>query len=157
MVKGYEEEGAPRLKRFLPRLHGQEEEARKLTLAAGLYDWVHEDGPGDVFASMKSVTRAQFGDFVKGELVDNCVFMKRVEDSRRGRYAFDHGVWAIRGFRGEPQYRYFGVFPLTNWFLALTKDDRGSEPPRICRRPQLLRDWSHDESQDNREVFLRGA
>jgi hypothetical protein len=32
-----------------------------------------------------------------------------------------------------------------------------SEPSRICRRLPLLRDWSHDESQDNREVFLRGA
>ena len=35
---------------------------------------------------------------------------------------------------------------------------RGSSaPPRVCRRLQLLRDWSHDESEDIPEVLRRGA
>src|SRR5262245_39352763 len=32
-----------------------------------------------------------------------------------------------------------------------------SEQPRICRRLQILRDWSYDESQDIPEVLGRGA
>ena len=32
-----------------------------------------------------------------------------------------------------------------------------AEPPRVFQRLQLLRDWSHDESQDIPEVFRRSA
>ncbi len=32
-----------------------------------------------------------------------------------------------------------------------------TEPPRVCRRLQLLRDWSHDESEGIAEVFAGGA
>jgi hypothetical protein len=31
------------------------------------------------------------------------------------------------------------------------------EPPRVCRRLQILRDWSHGESQDFPEVLSGGA
>ncbi|MGH3085214.1 MAG: hypothetical protein ACRDNP_14405, partial [Gaiellaceae bacterium] len=33
----------------------------------------------------------------------------------------------------------------------------GGEPRQVCRRLQILRDWSHGESQDVPEVLGRGA
>ena len=33
----------------------------------------------------------------------------------------------------------------------------GFEPPRVCRRLQLLRDWSHDERIKSTEILAGGA
>jgi hypothetical protein len=53
----------------------------------------------------------------------------------------------------------FGLGAMDYVRNTITLDDSAAafEPPRICRRLQLLRDWSHDESPDNYKVFLRGA
>jgi CBS-domain-containing membrane protein len=40
------------------------------------------------------------------------------------------------------------------WWFRVFAD---SEPLRVCRRLQILRDWSYDESQDIPKVLGRGA
>jgi acyl-coenzyme A thioesterase PaaI-like protein len=44
--------------------------------------------------------------------------------------------------------------------LAMSTNDRvpkGTEPARVCRRLQLLREWSHDERIDTSEILAGGT
>ena len=108
--------------RFRPTLRGGEREARKLTTVHELHEWLYtEDGIG--MPRLKANIRAHLGVFVRGEPIDDLDFMKRVEDRRRRASRFSHGVWSISP-RFNPQYRLFGYFAITDWFVALTKSSR---------------------------------
>lgn len=114
----------PKLIRFVPRLRGLEKQRRMLTMVPDLYDWVTKPVKGEALAHIKSNARVHFGQFVKGELIDDCRFMKRVEDRRLTPPDFDHHVWSISPRFGDPQYRFFGTFVTKDWFLAVSKQDR---------------------------------
>jgi hypothetical protein len=120
----YEAAQPPMLVRFVPRLRGKETERRKLTVMPDLYRWMSEPVKGANLSSTKANARVHLGQFVKGEPIDDCRFMKRVEDRRLTPPDFDHEVWSISPRFGDPQYRFFGAFVTKDWFLAVSKQDR---------------------------------
>src|ERR1700733_5808122 len=121
-LMAYEAEQPPRLIRFLPRLIGVERERRKITMTPDLHEWLHK--PARSLTEIKAAARAHFGQLVKGEPIDDCRFMKRVEDRRITPPDFSHDVWWISPRFSDPQFRFFGTFVRRDWFLATSKQDR---------------------------------
>jgi hypothetical protein len=112
------------LRRFTPRFRGNESERRKLSIEAGIYDWLHDETGTDAMQEMRAQARANCSAFVRGLDVDDCDFIKRVEDRRLNPSTFDAGVWAL-SIRFDPQHRLFGFFAITDWFVVLSSQDRG--------------------------------
>jgi len=143
----YEAESPPKLRRFVPRLVGHERDHRKMTLVPDLYEWIMRPVVGRALNQVKAQARVHFGQFVKGEQVDDCHFMKRVEDRRRNPPDFSHEVWAISPRFDPPQYRFFGVFVTQNWFLGCTKQSRDwldqHENRWHAEIDRTLRIWNH--------------
>ena len=111
-----------RLCKFLPPFKGRESEVRKLSIASEMHVWLYEQEPNPAMR-IKDAIRAHFGEFVRGEPVDDLDYMKRVEDRRRHPVSFSHGVWAISP-RFKPQFRFFGFFAIAGWFIALNRQRR---------------------------------
>jgi len=116
-------EKARRLWRFRPLLRGSEDEVRKLSVADDVHSWLYKDDGQSAIVKTKGSIKAHFGEFVRGESIDDRHFMKRVEDRRHIPPTFSHGVWAISP-RFNPQYRFFGLFAITDWFVILNKQSR---------------------------------
>lgn len=87
-----------------------------------VHRWLHHDHPPPTMRT-KDAIRAHLAEFVRGEPVDDLDFMKRVEDRRISPPTFSHGVWAISP-RFKPQFRFFGLFAITGWFVALNRQSR---------------------------------
>jgi hypothetical protein len=134
----------PRLRRFAPTFRGGERERRMMTAVPELSDWLHGPVTSGATAKAKAAARTHFGQFVKGEKIDDLDFMKRIEDRRRRPYDMSHQVWALCP-RFIPQYRYFGVFVTRDVFLVCTKQSRdalGEHPNRWHRElEKTLRVW----------------
>jgi hypothetical protein len=120
----HEADQPPKLVRFRPRLIGSEKEQRKVSMTTDLHEWLMKPVKSKTLLEIKARARAHFGQFVKGEYVDDLYFMKRVEDRRMTPFDFSHEVWSVSPRFGEPQYRFFGAFVTQDWFLAICKQDR---------------------------------
>ena len=117
-------ETASRLMRFTPRLVGRERERRKVTMVPEVHAWIFKPVVGEALAKVKAQSRAHFGEFVKGNEIDDLNFVKRVEDRRQSPPSFAHEVWSVSPRFDPPQYRYFGLFVTQDWFLVCTKRER---------------------------------
>jgi hypothetical protein len=121
-LQGHEAAVPPRLIRFRPTFVGAEREIRYVSMVSTIHAWLHAPAKSLRIQQLKAAARAHFGEFVKENQVNDCQFMKQIED-RRGGPRFSHGVWSFRP-RFEPQHRFFGIFAYTDWFLVLRKQLR---------------------------------
>jgi hypothetical protein len=107
-----------------PSSSARKREIRHISMVPHIHAWLHTPVQNQRLQDVKSAARVHFGEFVKENHIDDCQFMKQIED-RRGSSKFGHGVWSFRPLF-EPQHRLFGVFACPDWVLILSKQPRGT-------------------------------
>jgi hypothetical protein len=123
IIQTLEAGSEPKLFRFRPDYVGTERERRMLSIAPSIHDWLYRSVRGDASIQLKAAVKEHFGRFVKGELIDDCDYMKRVCDYRQGLDDFSADIWSVRpSFR--PKHRFFGAFFREDWFVIFTKRKR---------------------------------
>jgi hypothetical protein len=85
-----------------------------------IHQWLYAAGRN---ADLRAAVRAHFAQFVKGEQIDDLIYMKRVSRRVGSADDFSHGVWSIRPLF-QPQQRFFGTFPLPDHFVILAMQSR---------------------------------
>jgi hypothetical protein len=125
LILAQHEADPPRaLVRFKPKLKGRQSWVRHLTIETQVFDWLHKSTHVRETMELKEAVLAHFRQFVLGEKIDDCDYMKRVEDRRvLADERFNHEVWSIRP-RFLPEHRFFGFFALPDWFVVLNKQAR---------------------------------
>jgi hypothetical protein len=88
-------EAEVKLKRFVPRLRGHEDEVRRLSVHPDVFDWVHAGTSSAQQMHLKSKIRAHFGQFVKGEPIDDKYFMKRISNRSSGQDDFGSSTFQM--------------------------------------------------------------
>jgi hypothetical protein len=111
-----------RLVRFVPTLRGRQTLGRPLSVETGVHDWIRTDTE-PLLRPAKAAINAHLSRYARGQLINDCEFMKRVEDRRVPSNQFGHGIWSISP-RFNPQYRFFGSFVIKDWFVILNKQSR---------------------------------
>lgn len=126
ILQGLEVCDPPRLVRFLPEFHGSERERRMLSLSKPIHDWLMRPVEADSSVRLKAAVKIHFGQYVKGEDIEDLDYMKRVCDRRRREGDnFSAEVWSVRP-DFHPKHRFFGAFFREDWLVILTKKPRDS-------------------------------
>jgi hypothetical protein len=123
MLEVLEASDPPRLVRFQPEFRGSERERRMVSLSPDIHEWLMRSVQTDVHIRLKAAVKIHFGQFVKGEEIDDLDYMKRVSDRRRGGEDFSSEIWSVRP-DFNPRHRFFGAFFREDWLVLLTKKPR---------------------------------
>lgn len=132
-----------KLVRYLPVFHGSERERRSLSMVPDIHDWLTRSASGDGLVRLKAAIKIHFAQFVKGEEIDDCYFMKRVSDRRGGYDDFSAGIWSVRP-DFIPRYRFFGAFFRADWFVIFTRKPRDAlrdDSQWHAQIDAVCRDW----------------